>query len=106
MKRYKYIRHIVDRLTTSDSNNEEFTLYNHLVEKLSGMGGFFAATIYSGTDRYSGEVADFSYDYWTHSLYIEDAESRQAADAIISAFKKIYPDYLKIVDDTQKKEDI
>lgn len=104
MKRYKYIRRIVDRLTNSDSNNEEFTLYNHLVGKQSGMGGFFASTIYSGIDRYSGEVADFSYDYWTHSLYIEDAESRQAADAIISAFKSIYPYYLKIIDDTQKED--
>lgn len=44
MKRYNYIKHIVDRLTSSDSNNEEFTLYNHLVEKLSGTDGFFAAT--------------------------------------------------------------
>ena len=42
MKRYKYIKHIVDRLTSSDSNNEEFTLYNHLVGKQSGMGGFFS----------------------------------------------------------------
>ena len=88
MKRYKYIKHIVDRLTSSDSNNEEFTLYNHLVGKQSGMGGFFAATIYSGTDRYSGEVADF----------------RKAADAIISAFKSIYPCCLKIIDDTQKED--
>ena len=47
MKRYKYIRRIVDKLTSSDSNNEEFILYNHLVGKQSGMGGFFAATIYS-----------------------------------------------------------
>lgn len=106
MKRYRYINRIVDRLTSSDSNNEEFTLYSHFAEKQSGMGGFFAATIYSGTDRYSGEVADFSYDYWTHSLYIESAESRQAADAIINAFKSIYPCYLKIIDDTQKEEDI
>lgn len=37
MKRYKYIRRIVDRLTSSDSNNEEFILYNHLVGKQSGM---------------------------------------------------------------------
>lgn len=80
MKRYNYIRRIVDRLTSSDRNNEQFTLYNHLVEKQSGMGGFFAATIYSSTDRYSGEVADFSYDYWTHSLYIEDAENRKKVE--------------------------
>ena len=103
MKRYNYIRHLVDKPTSMESNNVKFTFYNHLVEKLSGTDGFFAATIYSGTDRYSGEVADFSYDYWTHSLYIEDAESRQAADAIISAFKSIYPCYLKIIDDTQKE---
>lgn len=106
MKKYKYIKRIVDKLTSSDCNNEEFSLYNHLVEKQSGMRGFFAVTIYSSTDRYSGEVANFSYDYWTHSLYIEDAESRKAADAIIRAFKSIYPCCLKIVDDTQKEEDI
>ncbi len=106
MKRYKYIKRIVDRLTSSDRNNEEFTLYNHLVEKQSGMDGFFAVSIYISTDRYSGEVANFSYDYWTHSLYIENAESRKAADAIIRAFKSIYPCYLKIIDDTQKEEDI
>lgn len=103
MKRYNYIRCLVDKLTSIESDNVEFTFYNHLVEKLSGTDGFFAATIYSGTDRYSGEVADFSYDYWTHSLYIEDAESRQAADAIIQAFKAIYPCCLKIIDDTQKE---
>ncbi len=106
MKRYNYIRRIVDRLTSSNSNNEEFTLYNHLVEKQSGMDGFFAVTIYSDPDRYSGEVAVFSFDYLTRSLYIEDAESRQMADAIISAFKTFYPDCLKIVDDTLKQEDI
>ena len=77
--------------------------YNHLVEKLSGTDGFFAATIYSSTDRYSGEVANFSYDYWTHSLYIENAENRKVADAIINAFKSFYPDNLKIVDDTQNE---
>lgn len=104
MKRYKYIRRIVDRLTSSDSNNEEFILYNHLVGKQSGMGGFFAATIYSGTDRYSGEVATFCFDYWTQKLYVEDAENRKVADAIINAFKSFYPDYLKIKDDTLKNE--
>lgn len=106
MKRYNYIRRIVDRLTSSDSNNEEFTLYNHLVEKQNGMDGFFAVTIYSTSDRYSGEVAVFSFDYLTRSLYIEDAESRQMADAIIGAFKTFYPDYLKIIDDTLKQEEI
>lgn len=106
MKRYNYIRRLVDKLTSMESNNVEFTFYNHLVEKLSGTDGFFAVTIYSSADRYSGEVANFSYDYWTHSLYIESAESRQAADAIINAFKSIYPCYLKIIDDTQKEQDI
>lgn len=106
MKRYNYIRRIVDKLTSSGSNNEEFTLYNHLVEMQSGTDGFFAVSIYSASDRYSGEVAVFSFDYLTRSLYIEDAESRQMADAIISAFKTFYPDYLEIIDDTLKQEEI
>lgn len=96
MKRYNYIRHLVDKLTSMESNNVEFIFYNHLVEKLSGTDGFFAATIYTSTDRYSGEVADFSYDYWTHSLYIENAENRKVADAIINAFKSFYPDEIEI----------
>ena len=50
MKRYNYIRRIVDRLTNSVSNNEEFTLYNHLVEMQSGTDGFFAVTIYSNSE--------------------------------------------------------
>lgn len=104
MKRYKYIKHIVDKLTSSENNDEEFTLYNHLVEKQSCMDGFFAATIYSSADRYSEEVATFSFDYWTHNLYVEDAENRKVADAIINAFKLSYPCYLKIIDDTLKNE--
>ena len=106
MKRYNYIKRIVDKLTSSENNNEEFTLYNHLVEKQSGTRGFFAATIYSSYDRYSGEVANFSFDYWTQELYIENAENRKVADAIINAFKSFYPGYLKITDDTLNEEDI
>lgn len=96
MKRYNYIRRLVDKLTSMESNNVEFTFYYHLVEKLSGTDGFFAVTIYSSADRYSGEVANFSYDYWTHSLYIESAENRKVADAIIAAFKSFYPDEIEI----------
>lgn len=34
MKRYNYIRRLVDKLTSIESNNVELTFYNHLVESL------------------------------------------------------------------------
>ena len=100
MRTYNYIKRIIDRLTTMESNNAEFTLYNHLVDKQSCMGGFFAATIYADINRYSGEVATFSFDYWTHHLYIEGTANSKVTEAIKNAFRLFYPSWLKITDDT------
>lgn len=103
MKKYKYIKRIVGKAITLPTNNEQFYLYNHFVEIQSCMGGFFAATIYKGRDRYSGEVATFSFDYWTNHLYIEDTENHKVSEAIKNAFLHYYPDYLTISDDTLEK---
>lgn len=89
-KKYGYIRKLIDKVTTSPSNNMCFPYYRHLVELTSGTNGYVSVTIYNTEDRYDGEMADFSFDYWTHKLYIWFGESETLIEKIISAFKSIY----------------
>lgn len=35
-KTYKFIEKLIDKVTTSESNNMSFTCYGHLVEQQSG----------------------------------------------------------------------
>lgn len=100
MKTYNFVRRIVNKAVNMPSDNETFILYNHLVDMQSCMAGFFAATIYHAIDRYSGELAIFSFDYWTKHLYIEEVQNAKIAEAIINSFQELYPDYLKISNDT------
>lgn len=69
-KRYNYINRLVEKITTSPSNNMEFCYYGHLVSLQSGTTDYVDVTVYNTTDRYSGETADFSFDYWTKELDI------------------------------------
>lgn len=89
-KQYGFIRKLIDKITTSASNNMSFPFYRHLVELSSGTRGYVSVTIYSTEDRYEGEMADFSFDYWTHELHIWFGESDALIEKIISAFKSIY----------------
>lgn len=68
--RYNYIQKLIDRITKSgQSNNDSFTYYGHLVELQSGANGYVSVTLYKTDDRYGGELADFSFDYWTLELH-------------------------------------
>ena len=98
----RYLYRIVNRCTTAETNNDEFCLYGHLVVMQSGQDGFFAATIYKTTDRYSGEIACFSFDYWTMKLYVEEAETADIAINIERAFTEIYGTRLRISSDWVK----
>ena len=89
-KRYKYIHRLVEKITTSPSNNMEFNCYGHLVHLESETDCYVSVAVYHTTDRYSGELADFSFDYWTHELYVEYAEDERLFDAIVRAFRDIY----------------
>ena len=89
-KRYKYIHRLVEKITTSPSNNMEFSCYGHLVSMESGTGGYVSVTVYHTTDRYSGELADFSFDYWTHELDVEYTGDEGLVDVIGRAFRDSY----------------
>ena len=54
------------------------------------MSGYVSVTVYHTTDRYSGELADFSFDYCTHELYVEYVEDERLFDVIAQTFRDIY----------------
>lgn len=87
---YNYIRKLVDRIIASPSNNIEFCCYGHLVSLQSGTPGYVAVILYDTTDRCSGELADFSFDYHTHGLYVEYVDDERLFDAIVKTFQDIY----------------
>lgn len=89
-RRYNYIHRLADKITASPSNNMEFCCYGHLISLESGMSDYVSVTVYHTTDRYSGELADFSFDYQTHELYVEYTEDERLFDAIVRAFRDIY----------------
>ena len=43
-KTYKFIEKLIDKVTTSKSNNTEFVCYGHLVELLSGTEDYVSVT--------------------------------------------------------------
>lgn len=96
MSGYNYIRRLVEKITASPSNNMEFCYYRHLVSLQSGIPGYVAVTLYNTTDRYSGELADFSFDYHTHELYVEYVDNGRLYDAIVRAFQAIYGKGIRI----------
>lgn len=88
---YKFIDKLVGRITSTDQpSNDTFSYYGHLVELQSCMAGFVAVTIYKSNDRYSGEIVDFNFDYWTHKLHFVCSESRILTERIINAFRSYY----------------
>ncbi len=86
--RYNYIQKLIDRITKSgQSNNDSFTYYGHLVELQSGANGYVSVTLYKTDDRYGGELADFSFDYWTLELHFVGTVGKTLTEKIISAFR-------------------
>ena len=59
-------------------NRKRYNYINRLVEKITT------------SPCYSGETADFSFDYWTKELDIGYTESDRLFDVIVQAFQRIY----------------
>lgn len=89
-KTYRFVERLIDKVTTSESNNMCFTCYGHLVELLSGTADYVSVTIYNTDDRYEGEMADFSFDYLTKELHFVSSESKALTEKIISLFGMLY----------------
>lgn len=89
-KTYKFIEKLIDKVTTSKSNNTEFVCYGHLVELLSGTEDYVSVTIYNTDDRYGGGMADFDFDYLTKELHFISSEGKALTEKIIATFKMFY----------------
>lgn len=89
-KTYKFIEKLIDKVTTSKSNNTEFVCYGHLVELLSGTEDYVSVTIYNTDDRYGEGMADFDFDYLTKELHFISSEGKALTEKIIAIFRMFY----------------
>lgn len=89
--RTSYIHRLIGRITASNqSNNDTFTFYGHRINLQSGTPDYVSVTIYCTTDPYSGELADFNFDYLSKELCIEYAENEEFSNAMATSFRNIY----------------
>ena len=104
---HNYINRLIGRITTvSQSNNDCFTYYGHLVELQSGTRDYVSVTLYKTDDRYGGELADFSFDYWTFQLHFVSTVGKSMTEKIINAFRHFYaPRKISVSYDENEYED-
>ncbi len=104
---YNYINKLIGRITKfGQSNNDSFTYYRHLVELQSGTNDYVSVTLYKTENRYDGELADFSFDYWTLELHFVSTAGKDLTESIINAFRHFYaPRKIQISYDEHKYED-
>lgn len=105
--KYNYIQKLIGRITKSgQANNDSFTYYRHLVELQSGTNGYVSVTLYKTESRYDGELADFSFDYWTLELHFVSTVGKTMTENIISAFRHFYmPRKIRVSYDKNEYED-
>lgn len=90
-KAYKFIRRLIDRITSvNHSNNDTFVYYGQSVILQSGTRDFVSVTIKENEDVCSASIADFSFDFWTKKLIIDYAVNRELEKEIINSFRKFY----------------
>lgn len=104
MKKYTFIKRLVDKITRSEMNCE-FDYYNHKVVLQSGTNGYVSVTVCNSVDRYSGTMLDFSFDYWTHELHFVCSESKRLTNKVKDAFRELYDGYIKVSYDRNEYED-
>lgn len=104
---YNYIKRLIDRITTvSQPNNDSFTYYRHFVELQSGTSGYVTVILYKTENRYEGELADFSFDYWTLELRFVCTVGKKLTESIINAFRCLYaPRTIRVSYDEYEYED-
>lgn len=105
--KYNYLQKLIGRITKSgQSNNDSFTYYRHLVELQSGTNGYVSVTLYKTESRYDGELADFSFDYWTLELHFVSTVGKTMTESISNAFRHFYaPRKIRVSYDKNEYED-
>lgn len=91
LKSQKYIYRLIRRIAHKEQSiNDSFYYYGHFVNLQSGTPDYVDVTIYQTNDPYQGELASFSFDFWTKELYFSNPVSDRLADLILDAFKQLY----------------
>lgn len=90
-KRYNFISRLINKITlNSQSNNDSFSYYGHWVELQSGTVDYMSVTIYNTSDRYSGTLVEFQFDFWTMELCFDAVSCDEVYDTVVKAFKGVY----------------
>lgn len=90
-KQYNFIDRLIGKITlNSQSNNDMFCYYKHLIILQSGTKDYVSVTVHYTTDPDSGVLANFSFDYWTYKLHFFSTECETLTDKVINAFRSIY----------------
>lgn len=63
-KTYKFINRLINKITLNGQpNNDSFFYYGHWVELQSGTVDYVSVIIYNTSDRYSGTLMEFQFDF-------------------------------------------
>ena len=80
-KKYNFISRLINKITlNSQSNNDSFSYYGHWVELQSGTVDYMSVTIYNTSDRYSGTLVEFQFDFWTMELCFDAVSCDEVYD--------------------------
>lgn len=103
---FGFTRKLIEKITRSSQlNNDEFDFYRHKVVLESGTVDYVSVTVYNTTDRYSGVMVAFDFDYWTYRLSFTSSLSRKLTDAVTEAFRRIYGNRISVSLDPEEYED-
>lgn len=90
-KTYKFINRLINKITLNGQpNNDSFFYYGHWVELQSGTVDYVSVIIYNTSDRYSGTLMEFQFDFWTRELCFDVISCDEVYDAVVKAFKSVY----------------
>lgn len=90
-KQYNFIDRLIGKITLkSQSNNDMFCYYRHLIVLQSGTKDYVSVTIHHTTDPYSSVLVNFSFDYWTYRLHFIHTGYKIPTDRVLNAFRSIY----------------
>lgn len=99
MKPYQ-IKKLVNRITRkSQSNNDTFTYYGNEVTLQSGTSDYAVVSVKDFNA--CKNVMEFDVDYLTKELNITFYDTEETYEALVQAFKSIYPGMKILVEDEE-----
>ena len=73
-KKYNFISRLINKITLNSQSNNDY----------------MSVTIYNTSDRYSGTLVEFQFDFWTMELCFDAVSCDEVYDTVVKAFKGVY----------------